>query len=182
MVCLALGFRILTNASIKGVVNAPILLIQSPIDGRVTTVGLKAGNTVDEGELLFGIENQRLDTANLERVRSEIKQSEAATDALKTLIKEYTLKRGALDGRLKDYLEATKNNITKRLKDATQEQVKAEEAEAQAMRDLPRQRDVAKREPMRECDGRKLGMKGIRGKPPSTGTPRNLTQMAEEFR
>jgi multidrug resistance efflux pump len=145
MVCLALGFRILTNASIKGVVNAPILLIQSPIDGRVTTVGLKAGNTVAEGELLFGIENQRLDTANLERVRSEIKQSEAATDALKTLIKEYTLKRGALDGRLKDYLEATNNNITKRLKDATQEQVKAEEAEAQAMRDLPRQRDVAEK-------------------------------------
>jgi multidrug resistance efflux pump len=145
MVCLAIGLRILTTASIKGVVNAPILLIQSPIDGRVTTVGLNAGNTVDEGKLLLRIENERLDITNVERVRSEMEQSEAATDALKMLIREYTLKRGALDGRLKDYLEATKNNITQRLKDATQEQVNAKEAEAQAMRDLPRERAVAEK-------------------------------------
>lgn len=46
---------------------------------------------------------------------------------------------------VKNYLEAAKNNITQRLKDATQKQVKAEEAEAQAMRDLPRQRDVAEK-------------------------------------
>jgi multidrug resistance efflux pump len=144
MVFLALGFRILTTASIKGVVNAPILLIQSPIDGTVM-VAPKAGNTIGQGEILFRIENQRLDTGALDRVRSEEEQSQAAASGLKILIQEYTLKRSALDSRLRDHLEATKNQITQKLKEATEEQAKAAQAEAQASRDLPRQKDLAEK-------------------------------------
>jgi hypothetical protein len=61
MVCLALGFRILSTASIKGVANAPILLIQSPIDGTVTLVGAQGRPDDKKGENIFQIENKRLD-------------------------------------------------------------------------------------------------------------------------
>jgi multidrug efflux pump subunit AcrA (membrane-fusion protein) len=88
MVSLALGFRILSTASIKGVVNAPILLIQSPIDGTVTLVGLKAGQTIKKGENIFQIENERLDTSDLDRLRSEIDQAQAAIEALEVLVQD----------------------------------------------------------------------------------------------
>ena len=112
MVCLALGFRILTTASIKGVVNAPILLIQSPIDGTITMIGLKAGETIGQGEALFRIENERLDTSNLDRVRSEEEQSQAAASGLKILVQDYMQKRTALDARLKDHLEASSRPLS----------------------------------------------------------------------
>src|SRR5246127_1276991 len=90
IVCAALGFRILTTTSIKGVVNAPMLLIQSPIDGTVTMVGHKAGKTIGRGEILFRIKGEHLDSSNLARVRSEEEQSQAAANGLQILVQEYT--------------------------------------------------------------------------------------------
>jgi hypothetical protein len=96
---LALGFRILTTASIEGVVNAPILLIQSPIDGTITITmgpGSRQGQQSAKAKVLCRIENERLDTDNLDRVRSEEEQSQAAASGLKILEQEYTQKRSAL--------------------------------------------------------------------------------------
>ena len=143
IVCVALGFRILTTTSIKGVVNAPMLLIQSPIDGTVTMVGHKAGKTIGRGEILFRIKGEHLDSSNLARVRSEEEQSQAAANGLQILVQEYTQERSGLDVRLKDHLSATKRNITQKLKEATQQQERAAEGEAQASRDFQRQKDLA---------------------------------------
>jgi multidrug resistance efflux pump len=143
MVFLAIGFRILTVASIKGVVNAPILFIQSPIDGNVTMVGLRAGQTIDKGEILFQIENKRLDATNLSRVRSELEQSQASIDSLEILLLGYSDQRSDLDSRLQGYLGANKNNLTQRLNEAKEQQAKAADGEAQALRDFDRQKDLA---------------------------------------
>ena len=143
MVFLALGFRILTVASIKGVVNASILFVQSPIDGNVTTVGLKAGQTISKGEIIFQIRNERLDATNLSRVRSELEQSQASRDALEILVQQYGEQRKGLDSRLSGYLDANEENLTERLKEAKEQKAKVVEGEAQALRDFQRQKDLA---------------------------------------
>ncbi|MFZ0712292.1 MAG: HlyD family efflux transporter periplasmic adaptor subunit [Terrimicrobiaceae bacterium] len=145
MVFIALGLRILTTSSIKGVVNAPILLIRSPIDGTITMVALRPGETISQGQNLFQIENARFDTSNLDRLRSEKERSKAAMSGLKILLQEYTQKRDALESRLKDHLEATKNSIAQKLNEATQQQTQAAEAETQASRDMPRQKTLAEK-------------------------------------
>ena len=143
VVCFTVGIRILTSASIKGVVNAPILLIQSPIDGVIESDQLTAGETVEMGAKLFIIKNDRLDTGNIDRVRSELEQTEAHIDGLHAQMKGYTELRQSLQGRLQVHLESNEAYLALKSAEAAGLLRKAEETRDQAARDSERQKGLA---------------------------------------
>jgi len=141
--CFTIGVRILTSASIKGVVNAPILLIQSPIDGVVESDFLTAGETVEMGTKLFVIKNDRLDTSSIDRVRSELEQTEAQIDGLHVQVKGYSELRQSLQERLKSHLDSNEAYLTLKSAEAAGLLRKAEETRDQAARDNARQKGLA---------------------------------------
>jgi len=141
--CVTIGTRILMSASIKGVVNAPILLIQSPIDGVVVSDQLAAGETVDPGAKLFVIKNDRLDTGNIDRVRSELEQAEAQIAGLHTQIDGYKQLRQSLEERLRAHLASNDSYLTLKSQEAAALLRKAEDARDQAARDNVRQQKLA---------------------------------------
>ncbi len=138
-----IGIRILTSASIKGVVNAPILLIQSPIDGVVISDNLTAGQTVEAGTELFVIKNDRLDTTNVDRVRSELEQSKALLAGLAARIRGYEELRDSLNARLQSHLDSNKTYLGLKAAEAESKLSKAKDALEQARRDFARQQGLA---------------------------------------
>jgi len=138
-----IGIRILTSASIKGVVNAPILLIQSPIDGVVVSDNLTAGQTVDAGTELFVIKNDRLDTTNVDRVRSELEQSDALLAGLDARIRGYEELRDSLNERLKSHLDSNKTYLALKAAEAESKLNKSKDSQEQARRDFARQQGLA---------------------------------------
>lgn len=141
--CFTIGIRILTSASIKGVVNAPIVLIQSPIDGVVVSDQLTAGETVSTGTRIFVIKNDRLDTGNIDRVRSEMEQAAAQIDGLHVQIKGYQELRKSLQERLQSHLDSNEAYLTLKSAEAAGMLRKAEETRDQAARDFERQKGLA---------------------------------------
>ena len=141
--CFTIGVRILTSASIKGVVNAPIILIQSPVDGVVISDFLTAGDTVEMGAALFVIKNDRLDTRNIDLVRSELEQTQAQIDGLHLQIKGYSDLRQSLQERLKSHLESNESFLELKSAEAAGMLSKTQETKEQTSRDLARQKGLA---------------------------------------
>jgi len=141
--CFTIGIRILTSASIKGVVNAPILLIQSPIDGVVVSDQLTAGETVKAGAELFVINNDRLDTSNIDHVRSQLEQTMAEIEGLNLQVKGYNDLRRSLQERLQSHLDSNESYLTLKAAEASGMLRKAEETRDQAARDYARQKGLA---------------------------------------
>lgn len=78
-------------------------------------------------------------------MRSEIDQAQAAIEALEILVQVYARERTELTERLKGHLDANKDNLTQRLKEATEQHTKALGNEAQALRNFERQKDLARK-------------------------------------
>lgn len=141
--CFTIGIRVLTSASINGVVNAPIVLVQSPIDGVVVSDQLTAGETVDTGDRIFVIKNDRLDTGNIDGVRSEMEQTAAQIDGFLVQIKGYQALRESLQERLKSHLESNEAYLTLKAAEAEGMLRKMQETRDQASRDFERQKVLA---------------------------------------
>ncbi len=140
--CATIGIRILTSASIKGVVNAPILLLQSPIDGVIVSDRLSAGDTAAMGATLFVIKNDRLNTGSIDQVRSQLEQAEAEIDGFNLQIKGYDELRSSLERRLQSHLDSNADHLTLKLAEAAALLRKAQETKEQAARDCVRQKDL----------------------------------------
>ena len=86
-------------------------------------------------------------------MRSEIDQAQAAIEALEILVQVYARERTELTERLKGHLDANKDNLTQRLKEATEQHTKALGNEAQALRNFERQKDLDEDRGIQRLDG-----------------------------
>jgi len=144
-VCLTLGVRILSTSSIKGVVNAPILLIQAPIDGTVITDDIKAGNTINQGDILFLLENARLDKTQEDQIRSALEQTRAEISGLTIQLEGYAALKSELEARLLTHLETNTGYLSQKIAESQSNLQKAQNAQEQAAREFKRQMELAKK-------------------------------------
>jgi len=142
-VCATLGVRILITTSIKGVVNAPILLIQSPIDGTVISDDIKAGNTIPKGAGLFCIANDRLDKSNEAHIRAQLGLANASIAGIQKQISGYTATKQSLEERLQWHLSANSAFLLHKSEETRSLLSKTVATKLQTARDLDRQKQLA---------------------------------------
>jgi multidrug resistance efflux pump len=83
---------IVADQSDRAVVNAPVTLLTSPIDGEIDSLAISPGHTVEAGDTLARISNVRLDRAtliSLEEKAAEAREKLAAAQANKESDRAY---------------------------------------------------------------------------------------------
>jgi multidrug resistance efflux pump len=83
---------IVADQSDRAVVNAPVTLLTSPIDGEIDSLAISPGHTVEAGDTLAQISNVRLDRTtliSLEEKASEAREKLAAAQANKESDRAY---------------------------------------------------------------------------------------------
>src|ERR1700681_2892602 len=83
---------IVADQSDRAVVNAPVTLLTSPIDGEIDSLAISPGHTVEAGDSLAQISHVRLDRAtliSLEEKAAEAREKLAAAQANKESDRAY---------------------------------------------------------------------------------------------
>jgi multidrug resistance efflux pump len=74
--------RLLEFSSIEAVVNARLISLRAPIDGRIEDFTSTIGATVQRGRLMLHISNSRADRGRLDELQRQIEQTEGERPAL----------------------------------------------------------------------------------------------------
>jgi multidrug resistance efflux pump len=98
---------------------------------------------VKAGAELFVINNDRLDTSNIDHVRSQLEQTMAEIEGLNLQVKGYNDLRRSLQERLQSHLDSNESYLTLKAAEASGMLRKAEETRDQAARDYARQKGLA---------------------------------------
>ena len=69
-------------SSDHAVLSADLIVLRTPIDGKVTALSVKPGEPVQRGELLGVVENARVDTQRLEDLRAQIQRLKGEEESL----------------------------------------------------------------------------------------------------
>jgi multidrug resistance efflux pump len=112
--------------STQAVVNAPVVALHAPVDGRVTPEAIIIGQAVQAGEPLLRIDNDLIDRGPLEKLRTE----EAALSERITALRKHLASLGQLKAKLTSstsaYQVASLQRIEHELAAARQEAASAE--------------------------------------------------------
>ena len=74
--------RIVTPLSLQGVINAPLVTLRAPIDGRVTRGGAMIGQTIRPSTEVFAVRDTRVDEHRLLETRARLADAEQRVEAL----------------------------------------------------------------------------------------------------
>jgi multidrug resistance efflux pump len=99
----------------RAVVNARVLTVRAPISGVVTELNAKEGVTVNAGQTLGKIVNQRTDPSRLEQLRTEAAAFQERTTVLQNKLRVLEQLRTRLDGELGQYRDVVVSHYERRI-------------------------------------------------------------------
>jgi multidrug resistance efflux pump len=112
--------RVLLHASVDGVVNAPLVALRAPIEGQVDVGALvRPGGTVQSGEVLFTITDDRQDQRNSADLKARAASVEGAVQEVDRKIATLTVQQNGLRERAQAHQEAAVRRLTAMLGEAS---------------------------------------------------------------
>src|SRR6202171_177920 len=137
---------IVADQSDRAVVNAPITLLTSPIDGEIDSLAATPGHSVEAGESLAQISNVRLDRGtliSLEEKAAEAREKLAAAQANKESDRSY-LK--SLDSEIANQIEQLKAQFQSQIVELCARVAQSESQSAEKKALVERQSDMVSRD------------------------------------
>jgi multidrug resistance efflux pump len=105
--------------SSRGIVNARVALIRSPIPGEVTGVAADVGSIIKPRELLCSIKNDRVvQTQEVEQIRTELAKLKTEERSVRTEFEAKSAKLKHHSAVLKGFLERVQRRVELQLEDA----------------------------------------------------------------
>jgi multidrug resistance efflux pump len=137
---------IVADQSDRAVVNAPVTLLTSPIDGEIDSLAISPGHTVQAGDSLAQISNVRLDRAtliSLEEKAAEAREKLAAAQANKESDRAY-LKM--IDSAIANETEQLKTQFQSQIAELRARVAQSESLSAEKKSLVDRQSDMVARD------------------------------------
>jgi len=137
---------IVADQSDRAVVDAPVALLTSPIDGEIDSMAITPGRAVEAGDSLVQISNVRLDRGtliSLEEKAAEAREKLAATQAKRDSDREY-LK--LLDSELVAQIEQIKAQFQSQIDELRARVAQSESLSAEKKALVERQSDMVSRD------------------------------------
>src|ERR1700694_3523351 len=137
---------IVADQSDRAVVNAPVTLLTSPIDGEIDSLAISPGHTVEAGDSLAQISNVRLDRAtliSLEEKAAEAREKLAAAQANKESDRAY-LKM--IDSEIANETEQLKTQFQSQIAELRARVAQSESMTAEKKALVDRQSDMVARD------------------------------------
>jgi multidrug resistance efflux pump len=137
---------IVADQSDRAVVNAPVTLLTSPIDGEIDSLVISPGHTVEAGDSLAQISNVRLDRAtliSLEEKAAEAREKLAAAQANKESDRAY-LKM--IDSEITNETEQLKTQFQSQIAELRARVAQSESLSAEKKSLVDRQSDMVARD------------------------------------
>jgi multidrug efflux pump subunit AcrA (membrane-fusion protein) len=137
---------IVADQSDRAVVNAPVTLLTSPIDGEIDSLAISPGHTVEAGDSLAQISNVRLDRAtliSLEEKAAEAREKLAAAQANKESDRAY-LKM--IDSEIANETEQLKTQFQSQIAELRARVAQSESLSAEKKSLVDRQSDMVARD------------------------------------
>jgi multidrug resistance efflux pump len=137
---------IIADQSDRAVVNAPVALLTSPIDGEIDSLSMSPGHTVEAGDSLARISNVRLDRGtliSLQEKAGDAREKLASTKAKKISDREY-LK--SLDAEIAAQIEQLKAQFQSQILELRARVAQSESMSAEKKALVDRQSDMVARD------------------------------------
>src|ERR1700737_4244997 len=137
---------IVADQSDRAVVNAPVTLLTSPLDGEIDSLAISPGHTVEAGDSLAQISNVRLDRAtliSLEEKAAEAREKLAATQGKKDSDRAY-LK--TIDSEIANETEQLKTQFQSQIAELRARVAQSESLSAEKKSLVDRQSDMVARD------------------------------------
>jgi multidrug resistance efflux pump len=137
---------IVADQSDRAVVNAPVTLLTSPIDGEIDSLTMSPGHAVEAGDTLARISNVRLDRGtliSLEEKAADAREKLAATQAKKESDRAY-LK--AIDSEIAGQTEHLKAQFQSQIVELRARVAQSESQSAEKKALVDRQSDMVARD------------------------------------
>jgi multidrug resistance efflux pump len=131
---------ILFTTSSEAIVNARIVTLTAPIDGRAVKAPPPEGTVVAADAPLLTIENPTVDRGRLQDLESTRTKAEAELTGVKRLVATLTAQLGALDKQMLAYRTATVSRLQLVGRESEAEAIAARAAAAEAGAELERER------------------------------------------
>jgi multidrug resistance efflux pump len=119
------GPQLIYTTSSDGVINARIITIASPIEGRIAKAPPPEGTVVGDQAPLMTVENPLVDRSRLYELEATRTRTEAELAGQKRLIEAYNRQINSLQEQMKAYLDATVARLTIAQQEAGAEAVAA---------------------------------------------------------
>jgi multidrug resistance efflux pump len=126
------GPQLIFTTSSEAVLNARIITIASPIEGRVAKAPLHEGTVVGVGAPLATIENPLVDRSRLYELEATRTRTEAELAGQKRLVEALANQISSLRDQMKAYLDATVTRLTIAQQEAEADAIAAEATAADA--------------------------------------------------
>src|ERR1700736_5506451 len=137
---------IVADQSDRAVVNAPVTLLTSPIDGEIDSLAISPGRTVEAGDSLAQISNVRLDRGtmiSLEEKAADAREKLAATQAKRESDREYWK---SLDSEIAAQIEQIKTQFRSQIDELRARVAQSESLSAEKKALVERQSDMVSRD------------------------------------
>jgi multidrug resistance efflux pump len=137
---------IVADQSDRAVVDAPVTLLTSPIDGEIDSMAITPGRAVEAGDSLAQISNVRLDRGtliSLEEKAADAREKLAATQAKRASDREY-LK--SLDSEIAAQIEQIKTQFQSQIDELRARVAQSESLSAEKKALVERQSDMVSRD------------------------------------
>src|ERR1700736_1628164 len=137
---------IVADQSDRAVVDAPVTLLTSPIDGEIDSMAITPGRTVEAGDSLAQISNVRLDRGtmiSLEEKAADAREKLAATQAKRESDREYWK---SLDSEIAAQIEQIKTQFRSQIDELRARVAQSESLSAEKKALVERQSDMVSRD------------------------------------
>ncbi len=130
--------RLTGYTSLDGTVNARFVIVAAPIEGTVQNTAPKSGTTLQQGEHLLTIRNERVNRFVLTELSAELQSTRERLRALRSQESELRSMRTGLEARLDEFRNAMIANLDRQI-EIQRERIGITEAQiAERQRDLVR--------------------------------------------